>query len=123
MAKRIMIHAGDFPVGVAVLHSGQILLPREETDGFQTKTVAIADLDELEVASEESVKRLSGTLGWGVAGVLILGPVGLLAGLLEGGKRMEVTFVAKFKDGRRMLGAADSQIYKTMLASTFNKRK
>src|SRR3546814_10870207 len=51
---------------------------------------SIADL---EPASEESVKRIGGTLGWGAAGALVLGPVGLLAGLLAGGRGTEVTFV------------------------------
>jgi len=42
-----------------------------------------------------------------------------LAGLLLGGKKKEVTFVAKFKDDKKMLGSTDSETYKTMMASIF----
>jgi hypothetical protein len=118
MAK-ITIHAGDFPKGDAAMHFGQIVLPWGPGDGFTGKTIALADLEEIDVASEENVKRVGGTIGWGAAGALVLGPVGLLAGLLLGGKKTEVTFVAKFKGGRKMLGSTDSKTYKTMMATVF----
>jgi len=124
MAK-ITIHAGDFPKGIALMYSGQITLPYVPGDGFFSqafgtrKTTALADLEEIDVASQESIKRAGGTIGWGAAGALILGPVGLLAGLLLGGKKTEVTFVAKFKGDKKMLGSTDSKTYKTMMASVF----
>lgn len=119
MAK-IKIHAGDFPKGDATMHFSQIVLPWQSGDGFfGGKTIALADLEEIDVASEESVKRIGGTIGWGAAGALVLGPVGLLAGLLLGGKKTEVTFVAKFKGDRKMLGSTDSKTYKTMMAVVF----
>ena len=73
----------------------------------------------MEVASEESVKRIGGTLGWGAAGMLALGPVGLLAGLLLGGKKKEVTFVAKVKDGRKLLGTTDHKTFTKLKAAAF----
>lgn len=73
----------------------------------------IADID---IATKESVKRIGGTVGWGAAGVLILGPLGLLAGLLLGGRKKEVTFVAKFNDDKKILATTDSKKYKQMLA-------
>ncbi len=119
MAK-IKIHAGDFPKGDAAMHFNQIVLPWQPGDGFfGGKTIGLADLEEIDVASEESVKRIGGTIGWGAAGALVLGPVGLLAGLLLGGKKTEVTFVAKFKGEKKMLGSTDSKSYKTMMAAVF----
>lgn len=118
MAK-IKIHAGDFPKGDATMHFDQIGLPWQAGDGFTGKTIALAELEEIDVASEESVKRVGGTIGWGAAGALVLGPVGLLAGLLLGGKKTEVTFIAKFKGDRKMLGSTDSKTYKTMMATVF----
>ena len=48
-----------------------------------------ADIEELEVAIEETVKRLGGTAGWGGAGGVLLGPVGLLAGTARAGTRFQ----------------------------------
>lgn len=118
MAK-IKIHAGDFPKGDAAIHFGKIVLPWQASDGFTRKTIALAELEEIDVASEENVKRVGGTIGWGAAGALVLGPVGLLAGLLLGGKKTEVTFVAKFKGDKKLLGSTDSKTYKAMMATVF----
>ena len=70
-------------------------------------------------ATEENVKRLVGTIGWGAVGAALLGPVGLLAGLLAGGRGKSVTFVCKLKDGRRFLASAPSKVYIQMSAAIF----
>jgi hypothetical protein len=72
-----------------------------------SQTVHASTIAAAEVATEESVKRLGGTLGWGAAGGLILGPVGLLAGLLLGGRKTEVTFIVTFTDHRALIATAD----------------
>ena len=76
-------------------------------------------LESIEKATEESVKRLGGSVGWGAAGAVLLGPVGLLAGLLAGGRGMDVTFVARFKDGRKLLGTTDSKTFVKLQAAVF----
>jgi len=78
----------------------------------------LSEVETVDIASEESVKKIGGTIGWGAAGGLVLGPAGLLAGLLLGGKSKDVTFVARFKDGRKMLATADSKTYTKLLAAT-----
>lgn len=119
MAK-IKIHAGDFPKGTANLMLGIISFPWQPGDGFSTgKTVPLSDLEQVDIASEESVKRVGGTVGWGVAGAVILGPVGLLAGLLGGGRGTDVTFVARFRDGKKMLASTDSKTYRKLAAAVF----
>lgn len=119
MAK-IKVHAGDFPKGSASMAFGIISFPWQPGDGFTTgQTISVAELEAVETASEESVKRIGGTVGWGVAGAALLGPVGLLAGLLAGGRGTDVTFVAKFKDGRKMLATTDSKTYTKLAAAVF----
>lgn len=76
-------------------------------------------IETVEIATEENVKKLGGTVGWGIAGAVLLGPVGLLAGLLVGGRKKEVTFVARFKDGRKLLGTTDSKTFTTLQAACF----
>ena len=71
------------------------------------------------MATEDNVKRLGGTVGWGVVGATLLGPVGLLAGLLLGGKGKDVTFIMKLKDGRKLLGTVDGKTYTKLNALIF----
>lgn len=117
MAK-ITVHAGDFLKGDGQFSFGQLTL-LTEAHSFLGESIPIAQLETVEVASEESVKRLGGTIGWGAAGAVLLGPVGLLAGLLLGGKKKQVTFVAKFKDGRKLLATTDSGTYTKLQAAVF----
>lgn len=112
----IKIHAGDFAKGSAQYSFASITFPWESGDGFFGKSVRTSDFDEVELASEDSVRRIGGTIGWGAVGAAILGPVGLLAGLLAGGRGNDVTFVAKFKDGRKFIGTTDSKTFTSLKA-------
>lgn len=117
MAK-ITVHAGDFRKGSGALHFGVLVLPSDKKP-IAGETVMLKDLEEVDVASEDSVKRVGGTVGWGAAGAIVLGPVGLLAGLLLGGRGKDVTFVAKFKDGRKLLATTDSKTFTQLKAAAF----
>ena len=50
-----------------------------------------------------SIKKLGRTIGGGIIGGVLLGPVGWLAGVLASGRKKEVTFLATLKDGRQFL--------------------
>ena len=117
MAK-IKVHAGDFLKQNGSYSFGQITL-YTSAHPFKGENFPLNYIQEIEVASEESVKRVGGTIGWGAAGALVLGPVGLLAGLLLGGKGKDVTFVAKFRDGRKVLATTDSKTYIQLQAANF----
>jgi hypothetical protein len=110
MAK-VKVHAGDFPKGDGHFFFGSLVL-----GGY---TIPGSQLEEVAVASEENVKKVGGTLGWGAAGAVILGPVGLLAGLLLGGRKKEVTFVARLKDGRKILATTDNQTFIKLQSAAF----
>lgn len=114
MAK-IKVLAGDFPEGNAEFSLGEF-----NFSSF-TENVSAKTLVAVEVATEESVKKVGGTVGWGAAGAVILGPVGLLAGLLLGGKSKEVTLVAKFKNGKKILATTDMKTYNKIQSYAFNK--
>ncbi|WP_375187755.1 hypothetical protein [Sphingobium yanoikuyae] len=114
----IKIHAGDWGKNTSGGFAfGAFSLPKPGK--FMPEGIHGSELSDVEIATEESVKRIGGTVGWGAAGAVILGPVGLLAGLLLGGRKKEVTFVAKFKDGRKFLGTTDSKTFTQMSAATF----
>jgi hypothetical protein len=113
------IHAGDFKANRnQQFANGKLLLSGRGK--FFRETVTKKQIASVEVATEESVKRLGGTLGWGLAGGVLLGPVGLLAGLLVGGHGKNVTFVCQLGDGRKFLATADSKIFTQLQAAAFN---
>lgn len=115
------IHAGDFGD-----KADGLFRPWDKTfhmpkDGgmFRKEKYSLDQVEACEIASEESVKRIGGTVGWGVTGAVLLGPVGLLAGLLAGGRGKDVTFVLAFKDGKRALCTAKSKHYQEIQAALF----
>ena len=114
----IKVHAGDFLKGDSQYSFGSFSL-RTNKHMFLGETILVSQLESVDVASEENVKKLGGTVGWGVVGGALLGPVGLLAGLLLGGKKKQVTFVAKFKDGRKLLATTDSKTFTKLQAAAF----
>lgn len=130
------VHAGDFGGDGRI--GGSNLFLRSKLQSEQPKSavaqffrgfmggmapryecVPMRELVSVEVASEESVKRVGGTVGWGIAGGALFGPVGLLAGLIAGGRATEVTFVAELSDGRKFLATADTATFRRFQASAF----
>jgi len=71
--------------------------------------------------TEEGAKNITHTLGWGLAGGLVLGPAGAIAGMVFGGNRKQVCAMVELKDGRKFLATMDSKIYQQMLALTLQK--
>lgn len=119
MAK-LKVHAGDFDSNPGNSCSGGAL-HLYSAGRWASECIIGRQIEVLEKASEESVKRIGGTAGWGAAGAVILGPVGLLAGLIAGGRGTDVTFVAQLKDGRRLLATTSSKAYTAMTAEMFDR--
>ncbi len=121
----IKIHAGSWDGEKAYFRAFDNMLvieTQKKGDYFLASNMVgmpLSDVESLDIATEETVKKLSGTVGWGVAGAAILGPVGLLAGLLIGGKKKQVTFVVKFKNGKKMLASTDNKTFTKLQAATF----
>jgi hypothetical protein len=115
----IEVHAGDFKKGRDHHFVSDGRLVMGVPGKFFRQWIPATEISELEQASEEAVKRLGGTVGWGLVGGVLLGPVGLLAGLLAGGRGNDVTFVCKFKDGRKFMGTMDSKAYTKMSSVLF----
>jgi hypothetical protein len=103
------VHDGTYGKGSGYFGGDTFSLPK--SSGWGSIQVHASDIVSAEVASEENVKRLAGTLGWGAAGGLVLGPVGLLAGLLLGGKKTQVTFIVAFTGNRAFIATADPKTW------------
>lgn len=120
----IKIHAGDFTGSgsynppVFGTGFGSLFL---KTSGWQPRGEKITKdmIQAVEPASEEAAIRLGGAAGWGAAGALLLGPVGLLAGLVLGGRGKDVNFILLLRDGRKALLTADSKTFTAIQAAIF----
>lgn len=122
MAK-LKVHAGDIPTtanSITVSFSA-MTISDPMGGGFFGKSYTFTsnDIESVELATEESAVRLGGAAGWGTVGAIALGPVGLLAGLVLGGKGKDITFIVLFKDGRKMLATTDSKTYTKIQALAF----
>ncbi|MFJ4142941.1 hypothetical protein [Pseudomonas sp. NPDC089734] len=112
MAK-INVLAGDFLQGNGEYRAGTITLvtPLFPWPGISFKH---SEIQSVEIASEASNKKMDGAIGLGLAGALMLGPVGAAAGMLLASDEKEITFLATLKDGRSLLAATDEGTYQTM---------
>jgi hypothetical protein len=113
------IHAGDFGTGSGMLSGKNFSLPvLGKTFGQQN--VAACLLTSVQLATEENVKKLGGTVGWGIVGGALLGPAGLLAGLLLGGRHKKLVFTVEFRNGQKMLASGDSSAFTAIQSAAFD---
>lgn len=108
---RLTVQSGDFLQGEGEYRNGALTLktPRSPSPG---ERISLARIKELKLANLDTSRNLGSALGWSVAGALVAGPVGLLAGLWFGGKKdEEATFLATFKDGRKLMATTDGKTW------------
>jgi hypothetical protein len=81
---------------------------------FFRESIRARQIESVQLASEEAVLSLGGAAAFGTAGALLLGPVGLLAGLMLGGRGKETTFICKLTDGRKFMATARTRVFKEL---------
>ncbi len=77
------------------------------------------EAENIEQLNEEKVKKLAGTAGWGIAGAVLLGPLGAIGGMLLGGNKKEVAFACYLKDGRKFMATTDGKTWQKIAAARF----
>lgn len=120
----IKVEAGDIEKGAWKFNGmmGVSLMSRASTKAHPWKGESInlgLELQSAELLDEEKVKKLAGTSGWGIAGAVLLGPLGAIGGILLGGNKKEVAFAAYLKDGRKFMGVTDGGTWVKIMAITF----
>lgn len=116
--SKIKIIAGSFPKQNCAVHGGMFRV-RGHGQSYGGTNYGFRDLEDPMVASEANVKKLGGSVGWGIAGGVAFGGLGLLAGLLGGGNKKEVTFVAKLPQGKKIMAVTDHKTWQQILAKHF----
>lgn|GEM_PF-2201706 len=83
---------------------------------FRTEHVGGGEIASLEIATEQNLKKMSGSIGWGLVGGVAFGVVGAAAGVLSGGRKTEIVFTCLLSDGRRFLGKCDAKTFTNLQA-------
>jgi hypothetical protein len=116
---KVTVMAGDFISGEysasARPKSGLVVLVQF---GKPVVTMRIASIEQL---TQEKVKRLAGTAGWGLAGAALLGPLGAIGGMLLGGNKTQISFVCTGRDGKKFMGLTDVNFYQKLVAASMAK--
>lgn len=113
---------GLFPVKCAVLagswpqNSSMVVGERMvfyTDDPAKGEIVELSQVASVELATEETVQKLGSTVGLGLLGTALLGPVGLVGGVLMARKK-KATFVLRLRDGREALIDGEQSVYKQL---------
>jgi hypothetical protein len=115
---KIKVLAGDF-TGDGKYSDGRITLRPREQPSPAHRMVVRDFFASVDVAAQHNVVKVGAAVGWGAAGALVAGPLGLLAGAVLGGRGRDVVFVAVLKDGRKFLAQTDSKTYTQLRADVF----
>jgi hypothetical protein len=116
----LKIQAGDFTEGnftfskscLFIKGSCFFMLKDKNSKAFRAEKLEAGEIAELQEVSEENVKHLG--IAAGLVGGLLFGGLGALGGLILGGKKKEVLFYAKFKDGRQLVATLEEGLYKEL---------
>ncbi len=118
----IKVVAGDLDHGTWQFSGmlGVALMTRASTrtHPWKGETVNLkSEVSNIEQLTEEKVKKLAGTAGWGIAGAVLLGPIGAIGGMLLGGNKTQVAFACYLNDGRKFMGVTDSKAWQKIMAA------
>lgn len=94
------------------------------TGMFSTEDYKLMEnLVSLTQITEENKASFIGKAGWGLAGGLVLGPVGLLAGLLAGGNKKTVCCAFEMLPNYRFVAEIEAKAYATLSEVAHINRK
>lgn len=87
------------------------------TGFFKSETIDLTtQLVEIQQITVENKQSVLSKAGWGTLGAVALGPVGLLAGLLLGGRSKEICAACRLEDGRSFIALIDLKTFQALYA-------
>lgn len=111
--KKIKVIGGDIPAGDWDFNGG-MMTPDMKT-GLSDCVSLAGEIKSVTVQTEESVKDIGKTLGLTIAGGMLMGPLGAVAGYFAGGNRKQVCILIELKEGKKFLAVVDQRIYQQIL--------
>lgn len=112
----VNIVCGEFHPGPCAFYGHCLTLQPLDLDKPLLR-VACSHLREVECVGCEESLSLASALVWGVAGLLVMGPLGALLGVALCGRRTEVTFKARLRDGRAFVAVASARTFRRLCSS------
>ena len=99
-----------------LLSRGVLMFPTAWWNPFLSKYPPdrIAEIRQI---TEENRKDFLGAAGWAAAGGLALGPLGLLAGAVFGGRHKAIFFAVRLNDGRRAVIQTSPKTWAAIMAT------
>ena len=93
------------------------------SDGTEENILLIEDVVSMKQLSEESSRSFLGTAAKGLGGLILLGPIGLLAGVLTKKKKTSTFLGIEFNDGNKIICSInkDSKILNKLQSSLMKK--
>ena len=93
------------------------------SDGTEENILLIEDVVSIKQLSEESSRSFLGTAAKGLGGLILLGPLGLLAGVLTKKKKTTIFLGIEFNDGNKIICSInkDSKILNKLQSSLMRK--
>ncbi len=82
-------------------------------------TYYMDSVEEIQEITDENKVKVLGVAGWGALGGLALGPLGLIAGMVLGGRGKVVVCAVKFKDGKQALLEVNQKEWTNIVAARF----
>ncbi len=76
-----------------------------------------SEIETLETLSDEVEQSVGRSMGWGIVYALLMGPIGFLLGFGSYRRYKGVSFLCKFKDGRKFSAIAQTKLYDQILTS------
>lgn len=114
----VKVLAGDIKIGTWGFYGTRMEYGRLVDDiDFIKDVVSVEKLD------EHSAKSFFGAAGWGAAGLVIAGPLGLVGGALFGGKKNIVAFKCTMKDGRLFMAQTSASGWSKIQAARFDAER
>lgn len=98
---------GDWPADSLVTYT-RSLTGKPTTINFQKSLFSLdrfklSDIVSAEIVTADNHMSVGKKIGWGIAGGLLLGPVGAIIGGVAGGNNKEQVVAVVFRDGRKAL--------------------
>lgn len=90
----------------------------EDSRGYNIEDISKSNVINYELVTEESVKSDTSAITRGLVGSLLLGPVGILAGLTAKSKGI-YTLAIQFSNGKKSLIEIDEKRYKELIKRMF----
>ncbi len=111
------VHSGDFSTGGGEYNKwSHTFLLHGEKNQWTREKIPASNVVSIEVVTEENKSRTGARVGLGAVGAIAFGPLGLLAAAVPK-KKDNITFIAKCKDGRKLMATADRDAFLTIRAA------